>query len=655
MKIRQILSIFLCLIVHKISFTQNLNDKIFLQVGNQKVTAGEFIRMYRKSTDSTNVVKLDEYLDQFINFKLKVAEAVRRGYDTTKSFKTELQGYRDMLAQNYLTDNEARDKQLKKAYQRYLTEINCWHILINCPAESTPEDTLKAWKKARDIRERIVQGESFEQVARSSSDDPSAKINGGNLGYFSAFQMIMPFEDAAYNLKPGEISQPVRTPYGYHIIKLTGKRPSEGKIKVAHIMKNLAPGASDEEKKKAEEQIKDIYDQLEKGASFSELAAKYSDHKESATIGGELNWFGSGEIISEFAEAAFSLKNNGDFTKPVKTYFGWHIIKRLDKKAPGTYEEIKPFLESKLNTSYLNSIGQQSLVEKLKKEYKYHINTTAYNWFIEHTDTLVMSGKGKYNRVGMPGGSMYTFADQQFTTREFASFIEKRGQMINTKDSSVFIETSLNTRVADHILNYENSILEKKYPEFRYLINEFHDGILLFDISGREIWNKAQDDSAGLKKYYAANKQKFHTREGVLAKVYTLKKPDGRRSLEKAYKQYSKYPDCDSRMVKKFVHRGDSLLTIKTSTWYKGENRYIDSLDWKKNVQITNIDGFPSIFVVNKHIDEVPLPLNDVQGEMITGYQQELETLWIKQLKTKFTVTIDNAVLQEIRQKIRNE
>jgi len=346
---------------------------------------------------------------------------------------------------------------------------------------------------------------------------------------------------------------------------------------------------------------------------------------------------------------------NGDFTKPVKTYFGWHIIKRVDKKALGTFEETRSFLESKLNTSYLNSISQQSLIEKLKKEYKFRINTTAFNWFVEHSDTLIIMGKAKYNRTGMPGGSIYNFADQQFTTREFASYIEKRSQMISTKDSSVFIAQSLDTRVADHILNFENSILEKKYPEFRYLVNEFHDGILLFDISGKEVWNKAQDDSAGLAKYYQSNKQKFLTRDGVSAKVYTLKKTNGSRALEKAYRQYAKYPDCDRRITGRFIQKRDSLLTIKTSTWYKGENKLIDSLDWKKSVQPVNIDGFPSIFVVNKLIDAVPLPIKEVMGEMITGYQQELETLWIKQLKNKFAVKIDKAVLEEIRRKYNNE
>ncbi len=222
-------------------------------------------------------------------------------------------------------------------------------------------------EKSSGIRERIIEGEPFEQVARGSSDDPSVKFNGGNLGYFTVFQMIMPFEDAAYSLKKGAISRPVRTPYGYHIIKVTDRRPSKGKIKVAHIMKASPPDTDEKAAKDAENEINRIYNMLLDGASFKELAEKYSDHKESAKNGGELNWFGAGEIISDFSEAAFSLKDTGNYTKPVRTIYGWHIIKLIDRKAPVSFEESRSYLESKINQSYLNSISKKSFVDKLKK------------------------------------------------------------------------------------------------------------------------------------------------------------------------------------------------------------------------------------------------------------------------------------------------
>jgi peptidyl-prolyl cis-trans isomerase SurA len=455
MKVRLSLLILISIILQDKCPAQDLNDRILMTVDKNSVVAGEFIRMYKKSFEPGKKTDLDSYLQQFIVFRLKVADALHNGYDTTKAFKSELQGYRTQLAQNYLTDSGVKEKLLKEAYQRSLTEVNAWHILVNCSAEATPQDTLKAWKKAMDIRERIINGEQFEQVARGTSDDISVKLNGGDLGYFTVFQMIMPFEDAAYTLKKGEISQPVRTPYGYHIIQVVDKRPSKGKIKVAHIMKTLPPPGTDpKEEKKAEDEINSIYKQLQGGTPFNELAVKYSDHKESAVNGGEINWFGAGEIISAFSEAAFSLKNNGDYTGPVKTPYGWHIIKRLDLKAPGSYADSKSYLESKINQSYLNSLSQKILIEKLKKEYKFRLYPASFKWFVENTDTMIIMGLSKYDRKSMPGGPLYTFANQQFTNRDFASSIEKRGSMIVTKDPEYFINHSIEIRLSDQILAY---------------------------------------------------------------------------------------------------------------------------------------------------------------------------------------------------------
>jgi len=371
MKIRSSFLLILLSALTALCQSQELNNRILLTVDGKGVQAGEFIRMYKKSLEPGKELEIDNYLEQFTVFKLKVADAVRSGMDTTRAFKNELAGYRNQLAQSYLTDTKAKEKLIEKTYQRSLTEINCWHILVNMPPEASPADTLKAWKKASDIRDRIISGEPFEQVARGTSDDQSVKLNGGNLGYFTVFQMITPFEEAAYSLKKGAVSMPLRTPYGYHIIKLADKRPSKGKILVAHIMKSSPPGTGDKDAVLAEEQINDIYRKLVAGGSFKDLAREYSDHKESAAKGGELNWFGAGEIISDFAEAAFAIKDTGKYTKPVRTIYGWHIIKLLNRKAPGTLEESRSYLESKINQSYLNSLSKKSFVDNLRKKYSF--------------------------------------------------------------------------------------------------------------------------------------------------------------------------------------------------------------------------------------------------------------------------------------------
>jgi peptidyl-prolyl cis-trans isomerase SurA len=655
MKIRESLIILFSL-VNATCSAQLLSDQILMNVDGRGVTAGEFTRMYLKSTDAgKNPGDIDDYLQQFIVFKLKVADAIHEGIDTTKAFRNELNGYRNQLAQNYLTDNQVKEKLLLRTYQRSMVEINAWHILVTCPESAKPEDTLSAWKKATAIRERIITGESFEEVARGTSDDPSVKINGGNLGYFTVFQMIMPFEDAAYNLNKGAISEPVRTPYGYHIIKVADKRASRGRILVAHIMKASPPGTSEKEAKQAEESINAIYNELQAGASFSSLAAKYSDHKESASNGGKLNWFGAGEIIPDFSEAAFAITDTGKFTKPVRTVYGWHIIKLLARKAPGTFEETRSYLESKINQSYLNSISKKSLVDKLKKEYNFSINQGAIDWFVKNTDTLIISGTAKYNRSSLPSGNLYSFADQRMPVRDFAAFIEKRGSIILTKDPAIFINQTIDASISERIIRYENSILEKKYPDFRYLMNEFHDGILLFEISGRRVWNRVQEDSTGLKGYYEDHKQNYLTKKSIEGKLYLLHDQKGEKSLYPAYRKYSRKSGTDILMSAKFNSRKDSLLTITEVRWFRGDNKEIDNIQWVTGPQYTKIKSLPAVVVINRIIDPEPVPLKDLQGEIITAYQDYLENEWIKQLNREYTVKIDDLVFEKVKKSQKNE
>jgi peptidyl-prolyl cis-trans isomerase SurA len=655
MRVSSLLLFIFLLLAPLLSKGQDPNNKILLTVNGTKVQSGEFIRMYNKSREPGKELDVDTYLEQFITFKLKVADAINQGLDTTRAFRNELNGYRKQLAQSYLTDTRKKEELLKKAYQRTLSEINAWHILIALPQNPDPKDTLVAWDKALDIKERILQGEPFEQVARGASDDPSAKVNGGNLGYFTAFQMIMPFEDAAYNLKKGALSDPIRTPYGYHIIKIIDKRPSRGRIHVAHIMKVVPPGSDEATAKKAETDISDIYARLQEGSSFSELARTMSDHKESAQRGGELNWFGAGEMIPDFAEAAFAISDTGQYCKPLRTPYGWHIIKLLEKRPPGSFEETRSLLESKLNQSYLNAVSKKELVNKLKKEYKFRIEENLYNWFVRNTDTLLIQGLRKYDRDSLPPGNIYTFANQALNGREFANYIEKRGSMIVTRDSVQFIESSIDERSSEHILTYENSILEKKYPEFRYLMNEFHDGILLFEISGKKVWNRISTDSTGIMSYYEVHKSEYLSEKGIEARIYSVMMPFSQKDLDAAYAKYSLKPDIDSRLAKKFSRRGISYLSITDSTWVYGSDNEIDGTKWETGAHSFTWKGKPSVCVIKRILDPVPLPFNKVQGEIMTRYQEMLENDWIRQLKEKYTVKIDTNELNNVKKRIANE
>ncbi|MCU0454743.1 MAG: peptidylprolyl isomerase [Bacteroidales bacterium] len=654
MKLKSLLTL-LSVLLTSATVAQDPAARVLMTVAGDRVTAGEFLRMYRKSLEPGQEGDIDSYLQLYVNFKLKVADAKSEGIDTTRTFRNELNGYRTQLAQNYLTDPDTREKVLKQTYQRYLTEVNAWHVLISCPEGAEPKDTLAAWQKAAGIRERITGGESFEDVARASSDDPSVKVNGGNLGYFTVFQMITPFEDAAYTLRKGAVSEPVRTPYGYHIIKVTDRRPSRGKILPAHIMKISPPGTGEKEAKAAEDTIRAIYRKLLDGASFSELAGKYSDHRESASRGGKLDWLGTGELITELSEAAFSIRDTGGYSEPVRTPYAWHIIKLLGRKEPGTFEETRSLLESRINQSYLNSLSKKSFIEKLKKEYGFRINQAAYMWFVENTDTIIIQGKGKYNRSLLPPGNIYTFANQRLANSEFASYIERRGSRIVTSDPEYFIKQSIETRLADQIIKYEDSVLEKKYPDFGYLMTEFHDGILLFEISGKKLWNRVQEDSTALMAYYDAHRNEFLTTRAIDAKIYTLRSKKGDRKLGRTYRKYSRLPECDSMMLNKFNRNGDTLLVIREGRFEQGQDEQIDAMEWSPGLKSVQVSSYHSLVNIIKVYEPEPRPFSEVQGEMMTAYQEYLEKEWIKQLKEKYTVKIDDLVLEEIKKQIKND
>jgi peptidyl-prolyl cis-trans isomerase SurA len=655
MKIRFFLSVVLLFLFHLFCFAQENDEKVLMTVDGRKVEVGEFIRMYKKSLDPAFKTDLNDYLEQFIAFKLKVADAIEQGYDATKAFRDELNGYRNQLAQSYLTDPDIKEKLLRNAYQRSLSEVNASHILISCPPDASPQDTLKAYKKAIDIRERIIEGEAFEQVAKATSDDKSVLLNNGNLGYFTVFQMITPFEEAAYTLKPGIVSMPVRTPYGYHIIKVSDRRPSKGRIRVAHIMKAAPPGSDEQTVQKAEREINNIYSKLQNGESFRKLASDFSDHKESAANGGELNWFGTGEIVSDFSEAAFAIKDTGEYTKPVRSVYGFHIIKLIDRKAPGSFEESKSYLESKLNQSNLISLGKKSFIDKLKKEYNFRINPTVHAWFVNNTDTLIIQGITQYDRSKIPSGNIYSFAGQHLSARDFADYLEKRGYMVNTKNPVYYIDASVESIMSDDILKYENSVLEKKYPDFRYLMNEFHDGILLFDISSKKVWNKVQEDSAGLHDYYNKNKVNFLSKKNIEAKMYTLKEQGRAKSLASAYKKYSRKSGTDIKLKNKFNVKGDTLLSINEGKWFVGDDKEIDAIKWTPGVHSLTKNGYPSLLVIKNVNEPEPLPFNEVQADIISGYQDWLTEEWIKQLKKKYTVEIDNMVFNEVKKRLGNE
>ena len=562
------------------------------------------------------------------------------------------------MAKNYLTDQGIKEELLKNAYERSKEEINVYHILVKCPADAIPSDTLMAYDKAKNIRERIRLGEPFVSVARGASDDPSAMFNGGNLGYLTVFQTPIVFEDAIYSMKPGELSRPVRTSEGYHIIKVQDRRPESGSVKVAHIMKATPPGASKEIINETKSEIDSIYSLLLGGGSFSDLARNYSDDKGSALNGGELPWFSTGQMVHEFSEAAFSLLRDEDITLPFRTIYGWHIIKRIDRKAAPGYEEKKNILESKMSQSYLESLGKKSFIDKLKNEYNYKVNSECLDWFYSVADSAFRAGSYRWYEKDIPDNDVFSYAGREVSAKEFADFISKMGKRAFSSDSIEYINRLLDLKSYEDLENYENSILEQKYPEFRYLMNEFHDGILLFEISDKEIWSKTSKDSDELRAYWESRKNEFLTEESIRARIFSIDEKAGKRRTKMLVREIraliKQGADSSSIMLLDDGFNKE-FLSYSHNIYKRNENTVIDNIRWHTGTTVFKGSNGTYIVDVENVTEARPLPYDEAISFIIDDYQEMIEKNWVQQLRNKYPVRINKVILNRIKQALADE
>ncbi len=633
-----------------------MDDQILMTIGDHKISVGEFKRIYLKNSQSggsdAEPVTVDDYLDLFVKFKLKVIEAENLGYDTLPKFEVEFSGYKNQLAKPYLTDEETIEKLVKEAYERMKLDVNASHILVKTNPDASPEDTLKAWEKVEKIAERLSTGEPFEKVARGTSDDPSAKTNGGNIGYFTVFQTVYPFETAAYNTKPGNMIYPVRTRFGYHIIKVNDKRKNKGTIKVAHIMVVIPRGSSEEVKTDAEQKIRMIYDKLQAGENFEDLARKFSDDYNSAKNGGELPWFGTGRMVKEFENAAFSLQKNGDISKPVQTSFGWHIIKRLDRKKIGTFDEMEGEIRKKILSGTRSKIAEGTFIKNLKKKYHFSLDSSNIKLLYNTIDYGSFQNKTWDKKMSVYADrTLFKFADKEFSTKDFISFLKTQNGMAAKDTPQWYINSKLNTYMVRQLVRYENDNLENEYPEYRYLVKEYHDGMLLFDISDKNIWSKAIKDTTGLEAFYNQHKNDYLGKDSIEIAVFSLKDASQERSVTKALKKCKKKKDNFSCLHSYFPPDSvDAPVTLSVHKYEKGEDHFIDEISWKKGYKRSVIEsGRNKVILVLDVPGPKPVPLERIKGQVTSDYQNYLEKEWIKALRNKYPVKINQKALAQLK------
>lgn len=631
----------LCLICCCPLTARNTDDPVLI-IGNDSVSAGEFLHFFRKNNPeikTSGQTSIEEYLERFINFKLKVHEARSLGYDTMPEFINELAGYRKQLARSYLTDTAVVNRLVKQAFERSCFDIGVSHILVRLAPDASPADTLAAHERIMSARNRIIQGEDFGTVAKSVSEDPSVQMNGGDLGYITVFTTVYPFENAAYETPVGTVSMPVRSEYGYHILKVNDRRPARGQMRAAHIMIACPQGSSQERINEAQARIHEIHERLIQGEDFGTLARQYSDDRATARRDGELEWFGVGRMVREFEDAAFSLEKNGQISPPVKTSYGFHIIKRLDHRQPGSFTSVKDELLSRVQRDDRIRLGQESFVENLKKKYAFRESPGRLRDCYSLAGKAVSTGRWDPVLVPNPDSTLFSFAGRVYTLREFTAHLA--AAYPGTETSNTWIDLAYKDFVTRSLLAYEEEHLDKKVPEFRYIMQEYHDGILLFNLSDKVVWSTALTDTIGLKKFFDENRRNYMWDTRVDATVYTC--PPGINAdkfLKEIRTAWKKQLQAETNMT-------DSII-IASGRFSRNDNEYVDAVRWKKGVYVLRGEGDCRIVQIKAIIPPVPRELHEVRGQVTADYQSYLEKQWIDALRRKYPVRVDRELLETI-------
>ncbi len=626
-------------------------DPVLLKIDEKTISKGEFESIYKKNNRDSAITNadLDEYMDLFINFKLKVMEAEAMGRDTAEQFTRELAGYREQLARPYLVDKSITDSLVREAYDRMLEEVRASHILIKIVPDPTPEDTLKAWNKIQSIKTKLSgKGSDFNEMAKMQSEDPSAKTNSGDLGYFTSLQMVYPFENAVYNTPIGQISGPVRTQFGYHLVKVTDRRAARGQVRVAHIMIRTEESDPEEVKASNKQRIEEVYTKLKTGESFGELAKKYSDDRTSAERDGELPIFGAGKMVAEFEEAAFSLANPGDFSPPILSPYGWHIIKLIEKVPVGTFEDLEKDLRARIGRDSRSEITKDTFINKRKAEYNFKEDQKVLKTMYKEVDTTFYSGNWTPSaKLKQMNKTLFTLNGNDFTQAQFVSYMEKnQGQGRRSADMPSLVNGLYKDWVNQSIMDYENSQLERKYPEFKALMSEYRDGILLFDLTDERVWTRAVKDSVGLNTYYENNKKNFMWGERAAYDVYTVEDAaTGKKLLKmlnkgKSQSEIIKTLNVDSSLMVKvdggLKEKADVPLSSQIA-WQVGISPVIDDGGQLKVVQIKEIKAAQ------------PKEFNEARGLITAAYQNHLEKEWIAELRASHKIEVNKEVLYSIK------
>lgn len=603
-------------------------------VNKKPVSAEEFIYLYQKNHKGRegefSKEKIEEYLELYIKFKLKVEEARSRGMDTTAKFTKEYLGYKEALRKPYLPDNNLIDSLTLLTYNRMLEEVKAAHILIKVNADASPEDTLKAYNKILEIKRRLDAGEDFGTLAVSLSEDPSAKTNEGNLGYFTALQMVYPFEAAAYSTSVGTVSNPVRTRFGYHLVKVADKRKAIGEVEVSHLLIRVG---KDRDNEKARLQIFDIYDRLQGGMPWDDLCRQYSEDQGTKDSGGRLRAFGVGAMaaVPEFERNAFALVNPADFSTPFATQYGWHIVK-LDKKIPvPAFKEMESTLKSRVSRDERMLVAKEAITSGLRKKYNFKENAEIKKRVLLLADSTLQKANWRLEEKSLNDKVMFTLENKPVLAEKFFKYVSVN-QKPNKLNPSTYFNQLYENFVNTSIELVVEEMLMNTNADYRYLSNEYYEGILLFDIMEKEVWNRASTDTLGQRNYFLKNSSKYKAEERAQAVIYSAPKKKLLDALEPLLKNDS--------VIESSYLKGKGIR-MDQGKFERHERTALAKVNWAAGLEIIELDGIYYLVKIERILPAGDRTFEEAKGLLVADYQTHLENEWLEALRKKYPVKIN--------------
>lgn len=638
----------------------NTQAQTLFTYGKDPVSKEEFLRNYEKNTinkkPDLSEGALKEYMDLYSLFKMKVKEAELQQIDTMPAIQRELDNYRKQLSKNYLTDKQITDKLVKEAYDRSKEDRHVAHILLMAPANMNPADTLVIYKRADSIYNALTSKKAdFAALAKMYSDDRGSKENGGDIGFMTAMQTLYPFENAVYTTDPGKVSHPFRTQLGYHIVKVIEKRPARGEMEVAQILISTPKSKGEEGEKEAKAKAEMIYNELKKGSSFEDLVEKYSEDKYTSNSKGVMQRFGVGSMVPVFEDAAFFLKKPGDISQPIKTDFGYHIIKLLGKYPVMPYDSVYTSLKRKVENDSRSQIAKTSYFEKIKqkngfKEYPANLEELTAR-ITAIPDTGVKAGIFTAKDFSDMNKPLFSLSKTTYSQADMMNFVEMltRGRIMGNRKN---VTRDLYNMYTDKVVNdFEEQRLLDENVEFRNLMKEYRDGIMLFELMDRNVWTKASRDTVGLKKFYEANKAKYQWEPGFSGVVYRFK---DETAMKKGQALLKKNKDISNE---DFIREMNTETTPDAVTMQKGRYEFSKFTDAPKaeltagslSTPVKNADGSYTIVKTHEVFNSTSQKsLEDARGYVVAEYQDYLEKQWDSSLRAKYPVKVDENVFKSM-------